>query len=279
MLFRSTLLAIVVAGCGQPPSAEESGTKLSQRRAGDAGVTTQQASEDANAVAMGVEWPSPAEDADVALVVEEVEWPPPVVTRLPKGRACLSAKKAGIQKHRGIVNKKNQAAFELALKTRGLTRQPLGPRFKRLRVGLSYRPPEVSVGSVVEMPASQGFAGQAGRYIAGSPYWTGNLNGAETAIFVSNEKGEIFRVVRRTLQGDATTVVLCGCRPHKCGPFGSPCPGCGATLQPFYGPLPQGSTYKGDVEIAHPLAGVALEYVGKSCPPAPVCSPPPSSAR
>lgn len=170
-----------------------------------------------------------------------------------------------------------RASFERTLARRGLSLARLPARSIHLHRGIRGEararalPYDQAVETVVD--------GERGLFIGGLSAWSGNARRQPSWEFVQNARGEIFKLIRRPKLTNHS-VLMCGCRPQRCGPYGSGCPACGSTAQTVYGPLPPGAVYRGELEVSYPARGVTLDVAQTSgcqmrrCP-----APPPSMNR
>jgi hypothetical protein len=162
-------------------------------------------------------------------------------------------------------------AFEAELARNHLHVLPLAAHDDQLAEGLQYMN---SGGAREGSTVKKKLADAEGTFVAAETYWTGNPGGPSPWEFVQDDKGGVFRLVRKPLAA-ITQAHLCTCRDQRCGPPGSGCPACGSTNQILYGPLPKGAEYRGELELAYQANVVSLEYKENDCPPPPVCEQPP----
>ncbi len=219
--------------------------------------------------------PPPA-DAAVATVVTT---PPPIdagaapVSGRVPATGCLQQGDPRIARLQAEAAAWTKASFEAELRRRGLQPAGLGSTQQVLHRGIGGwdNQQRGARSGTITSPINGG----SGRYIAGDSYWTGNAGTPQPWELVKNDRGEYFRLQRRPAAGSSKNVVVCGCEPHRCGPYGSGCPACGATVQQLYGPLPPGATYKGDLIVSYPAAEVVVQREHGVCPQQRPCPPPP----
>jgi hypothetical protein len=185
-------------------------------------------------------------------------------------RACLAPNDARIAGAQRDAAKATAAAFDDALKKKGLRHASLKRTIITLHEGLHEPARARNAGEKPRVPgeAFEGVVdGVKGRYVAGPVYWTGAASPPAEIELVEDGNGNVHRLERRPMSSRVTSFKVCACRPYHCG---SGCPGCHTTVEIAYGPLPEGVTFKGPVEVSYELSSVALEYTEMcrvSCPP------------
>jgi hypothetical protein len=216
--------------------------------------------------------------ADPPLLVADPPPPPPPAptpTRVPAGGACLKADDPTIAATVAAVGVWTNASFERELARRGLSRAKLGGGFLELHRGIrgGSNNNRFRAGQVVDTTVD----GVTGKFIAGPTSWSGSAHQPGTWELVQDTNGAVFRVVRNPLpSAESKDIVLCGCAPQTCGPYGSGCPACGSTNQQMFGPLPQGVRFRGEVRIDYPAAFAPTRYQQQTqCPPPRKCPAPP----
>jgi len=184
---------------------------------------------------------------------------------LPFVSTCVTPNDPAIAEVQRKAADATKQAFESELVRQRLRTIALGMHHKELAQGLTY-----AGGARTGTTVRNGL----GEFVAAETAWSGNPTAPPAWEFVQNDRGEVFRLVRRPAAA-ITKVILCACRPQQCGPYGSGCPACGSTSQTSYGPLPAGAMYKGDLVVAHPANVVSIDYDPKQACPAPRACPGP----
>jgi hypothetical protein len=197
--------------------------------------------------------------------------PPP--RRVPAGRACVKAGDPRIGKAQNAAAVSTQASFARALAHRGVAPTRLPVVRKRLHRGAGMYQPSGgdAPGTVVQTTVG----GVAGRYLAGDVYWTGSARAPDPWELVADGHGKVYRLARRPRAAHTTRIVECGCALQQCGPYGSGCPACSATVQILYGPLPAGTRYAGDLELAYDETVVTVDHAATRCTVQRPCPGPP----
>lgn len=187
--------------------------------------------------------------------------------RKKKRKDCIAVTDKKVTNAQASAAVATAAAFEAALKKQGLERAAIkrhqltkheglyddsGSRRARHTVG------EAFVGEV---------AGVKGTYIAGPTYWTGGPHVPPEVELVTDGKGSVYRLERDISKTTTTSFKVCECQPYDCG---SGCPACHDTVEIVYGPLPDGTKFKGPIKVSYEAQAVAIEYSGAcivNCPP------------
>ena len=185
--------------------------------------------------------------------------PPP--RRVPAGRACVKAGDPRIGRAQTAAAAWSQASFARALAHRGLAVARVPVVSKTLHQGYGPRTGGDVPGTVVQAT----IGGVRGRYLAGDAYWTGSGGSPDPWELVADGHGKIYRLARRPRAAHTTRAVVCGCEQRQCRTYGSGCPSCGETVEYLYGPLPAGTTYAGDVEVAYDEAVVTVRHARGEC--------------
>ncbi len=189
---------------------------------------------------------------------------------LPFTSDCVKPDDPSVAEVQRRAEAATRAGFEAALARNKLRVITLGVHQDVVGQGMAMTPPHFAEGTAVKAKLQTA----EGVFVAGTTQWSGSAGMPAQWELVQDERGDVFRVIRRP-RAAVTQVKLCVCRPQKCGPYGSGCPGCGSTYQTMYGPLPAGATYRGDLEVVYPANVVSIEYRDDNCPPLPACPPPP----
>lgn len=208
---------------------------------------------------------APAPDAAIEARAE----PPPTPARFP-ARGCLPPGDPRIARLQTEAAAATRKAFEAALRRRGLAPAGISPVQKTLHRGIG------GYGNQRRGAARGTVVTENGRrFVAGDAYWTGNARAPQPWEMVKNKRGEVFHLLRRPHPSAASkTVVVCGCAPRTCGPYGSGCPACGATIQSMY-ELPRGSRYAGELALPYPETTALVQRQGGTCQPVRPCPGPP----
>jgi len=245
-----------------PPPDNGAGTGYTAPAPADAGVaeTRDYAQPPAADAAATVVTAPPPIDAGAA----------PVSERVPAS-GCFKEGDPSIAKLQAAAVAWTKASFEAAMRRQGLVLAHLSMTRKVLHRGVG------GYGSVLQGAKGDTVVAVNGqRFIAGGSSWSGSAYHPQPWEFVKNDRGEIFRLQRQPMPGGSVkNVVLCGCAPRRCGPYGSGCPACGATSQEMYGPLPAGATYKGAIDVRYATATVAVQREHGTCPQQHPCPGPP----
>ncbi len=217
--------------------------------------------------------PPPADDAVFAEVSEPLPvdpGPAPSSGRVPAS-GCLPPGDPRIAKLQGEAAAWTRASFAAALRRQGLVQARLGMTRKVLHRGIDGYG-NVANGARMDTVVKT----SGGAFIAGGTYWSGSAGSPQPWELAKNGRGEFFRLQRQPLPGGSIkNVIVCGCAPQTCGPYGSGCPSCGSTSQEMYGPLPAGATYKGPIEVRYPVANVLVQREKGACPRQRPCPGPP----
>jgi len=195
----------------------------------------------------------------------------PAPAPLPFTSECVKPEDPSLAELRTRADAATKQGFESELARNRLRVIEVAAHYDELAQGLSYVTRSAREGTAIKKQLD----GKKGTYVAAETFWSGNAGSPAPWLFVQNERGDVFRLIRKPRAG-VTRVTLCGCRPQECGPYGSGCPACGSTSQIMYGPLPSGTPYKGQLELAYPASFVWTDYDPKaSCPAPRACPPPP----
>lgn len=183
---------------------------------------------------------------------------------------CLDPKSPTIANVQASAAKKTTEARTKALQA--IKPLVLKAHEREVGQGINQDPGRVLQGPV----ATTTIGGVTGRFVVGTTRWSLAGGQPEPAWQFGIVNGKAVRLVARAKVASETTLAICGCQPHTCGPFGSGCPGCGETTQMVYGPLPDGMDYGGDHAVPHDAHLVTLEYkAAKNCPAPRPCPMPP----
>jgi hypothetical protein len=264
---------LIVAGCvvQQPAPDNAPVSRTAAAAPADAGV----AATPADAAVAASSPPSPADAAPPADAAAAIATSSPLPKRVPAGAGCVAQGSATISQLQQRAAAWSRASLDAELARQGLARAAVGQKMLELHRGIrgaaNGRRPH-PLGTLV----TTSVAGVPGTYLAGLSQWSGNARQLPAWELISRGD-DLYRMVRQP-QPRATEVVVCGCEPRKCGPYGSGCPACGSTSQRMYGPLPASTNFHGDLTVSYPAAEVVLRYQNQSCPPPRRCPAPPPSA-
>lgn len=191
-----------------------------------------------------------------------------LLTAAPEAPACVP--RAELAREREALRAANAAAREAALTRDRLTPVTLRAHRRILGQGLQPGPrAESEQGPTLQTRVD----GVQGEFVVGDTRWTGDVGGAVQPEFVRDAAGAVYR-----LEAAPTATVLrrrqCECEPQPCfqPTCGSPCPGCGHTIQALYGPLPRGEPFKGPWTLRWVTTELLVET--SSCEPVAPCPPP-----
>lgn len=204
--------------------------------------------------------PPPAAEAAPPLRAPPLAVVAPTHSRVPSLGCLKDPSSAEVSQARADHARFNQGALQQELQRQGLTVMALPSEMRVLHQGVS----------------GQGVAPKAvpAGMIPGPSQWSGQGTEPEIWRFVQTAGGAIYRLRAQNLSARRKEVWLCGCRKARCRPQGSGCGGCGVTRQRLYGPMPEGTMYKGELHL--PFNGEALQvrYEAGPCPPSPKDCPP-----
>jgi hypothetical protein len=189
---------------------------------------------------------------------------------LPFTSECVAPNDPALADVQKRATAATQQAFDAELARNKLRVIALGRHEHQLAEGLSYEARGAPEGKAVRQKLDTA----EGTFVAAETQWSGNPGSPPAWEFVQDERGDVFRLMRKPLAA-ITPARICTCREQRCGPPGSGCPACGSTNQTMYGPLPKGAEYRGEIEVAYQANVVSLEYKEQGCPGQPVCEQPP----
>ncbi|HEX5059237.1 MAG TPA: hypothetical protein VFV99_07750 [Kofleriaceae bacterium] len=195
----------------------------------------------------------------------------PAPAALPFTSTCVAAADPSLADLRQRAGAATKIGFEEALARNHLRVLVLAVHADEIGEGLQEMAAHAPEGTAVKRTLD----GAKGMFVAAETTWSGDPGSPAAWEFVQSDRGDMYRLIRKPIAG-VTRVLLCGCREHRCGPPGSGCPACGSTAQTMYGPLPAGTHYKGELELAYTANIVSTEYEQtQGCPPPPDCPKPP----
>lgn len=124
------------------------------------------------------------------------------------------------------------------------------------------------------------FNGKSGLWVGGRTWWSGSARTPQPLVVVTDGRGNYYFARKRATSVAFTDVVVCGCAKRKCGPYGSGCPACGATMQQVYGPFKPSDQFHGFIDIKFKSFAVSIRHAQGQCRPMRRCpAPPPSMPR
>ena len=156
---------------------------------------------------------------------------------------------------------RTEAAYTRAMNEAALTPVTVGAKLRRLSSGLDNAPPTVDRVTPVVQGTVTTLDGS--RYLAGETYWTLAGHKPRPPELARDKRGALHVVKREAKPIANREVTVCGCSPTICGPYGSGCPGCGETVQVFYGPLP--SALADEVIVVYDASFVSVVRAGGAC--------------
>lgn len=192
-------------------------------------------------------------------------------TRIPT-QGCLDPKDPKIANAQTAAAEKTSAARKSAMAP--IRSLALPARTIEIGKGLSSDPRKTLRGPV----ATQTINGVTSRFVVGPSGWSGEAVQVDRAWQFGIVNGKAVHLIPQPQRVSETTIAICGCRPHVCGPVGSGCPGCGSTSQTSFGPLPDALDYAGDHVVPYPEHAVTLDFAGTgrtACPAPRACPKPP----
>jgi len=198
--------------------------------------------------------------------------------RAPKKGCFKNANDKRIGVLRNLSWRRTRAAYQAALRRRGLRKaMRVGPRQVKMHRGIRGGH---SIKRLPYMKLTRAtINGVPGLYMGAGSYWTGRARAPRNREMVTDGKGNFYFVARWPKQVGFTDVVLCGCAPKPCGPYGSGCPACGATMQIVYGPFLASDRFRGETKIVYSSYTLKTRHERGLCNPRRRCPAPPPSMR
>lgn len=196
--------------------------------------------------------------------------------RAPR-RGCFKPGNKRIGVLQKLASKRTNAAYRAALARRGLHLAHIGGATVTLHRGIYGG--RNQRGIPLAKLTTTTVKGLTGRYVGGSTWWSGSAGRPQFRILVTDGKGNYYFVRKRPTLAVTTNVVMCGCARRKCGPYGSGCPACGATVQHVFGPFKDSDRFGGYIDIKYQSYAVSVRYQRGICRPMRRCPPPPPAMR
>ena len=163
---------------------------------------------------------------------------------------CVEPKDPQIQAKSSAFSRASAESLKAALAAKGLTKIPVRMDVETLHKGARGK----AVNPRKDEPGM----------VRGPSYWQGSPGTKAVWSFVQDKRGVVYRLIKAPKPERTEVLHLCGCLPWDCN-NGSPCGACPETVQIWYGPLPKGSQYGGEVTVEYAVLTLEHTYEKGRC--------------